>query len=46
MPNPHRGGTANYLRFGPYCVLVFLFVEQGRKLERALLQRGGLTVGD
>jgi len=29
----YRGGSANYLRFGPYCVLVFIFVEQGRKLE-------------
>ena len=29
----YRGGTANYLRFGPYCVLVFVFVERGRKLE-------------
>lgn len=29
----YKGGTANYLRFGPYCVLVFLFVEQGRKVE-------------
>ena len=34
----YRGGTANYLRFGPYCVLVFLFVEQGRKLETKLLE--------
>ena len=33
----YRGGTANYLRFGPYCVLVFIFVEQGRKLETKLL---------
>lgn len=31
----YRGGTANYLRFGPYCVLVFVFVEQLRTLEAA-----------
>ena len=32
----YRGGMANYLRFGPYCVLVFVFVEQGRNGARAL----------
>ena len=37
----YRGGMANYLRFGPYCVLVFIFVEQGRKLARALRNGGG-----
>jgi solute carrier family 25 protein 34/35 len=26
----YRGAGANYLRFGPYCVLVFVFVEQQR----------------
>ena len=26
----YRGAVANYLRFGPYCVLVFVFVEKGR----------------
>jgi solute carrier family 25 protein 34/35 len=30
----YRGGMANYLRFGPYCILVFIFVEQGRALAR------------
>jgi len=34
----YRGGTANYLRFGPYCVLVFVLVEQLRKLERSALE--------
>lgn len=34
----YRGSIANYLRFGPYCVLVFVFVEQGRRLEAALLR--------
>ena len=32
----YRGAMANYLRFGPYCVLVFVFVEQGRKLASSL----------
>lgn len=32
----YRGSVANYLRFGPYCVLVFVFVEQGRVLAKAL----------
>ena len=27
----YRGGMANYARFAPYCILVFIFVEQGRK---------------
>lgn len=35
----YRGGTANYLRFGPYCVLVFIFVEKGRALETFLRRR-------
>jgi len=35
----YRGSVANYLRFGPYCVLVFVFVEQGRQLEAILLRR-------
>lgn len=34
----YRGGTANYLRFGPYCVLVFVFVEQLRKLEASAVR--------
>ena len=34
----HAGATANYLRFGPYCVLVFVFVEQLRKIEAALMR--------
>mmetsp|Transcript_2537 Transcript_2537/g.7326 ORF Transcript_2537/g.7326 Transcript_2537/m.7326 type:complete len:276 (+) Transcript_2537:3-830(+) len=34
----YRGGTANYLRFGPYCVLVFVFVEQLRKVEQMLFK--------
>lgn len=34
----YRGGTANYLRFGPYCVLVFVFIEQLRKLEAAAMR--------
>ena len=29
----YKGVTANYLRFGPYCVLVFIFVEQLRAVE-------------
>ena len=32
----YRGAVANYLRFGPYCVLVFVFVEQGRLMCRRL----------
>jgi len=35
----YSGGTANYLRFGPYCVLVFVFVERARVLEAAVLER-------
>ena len=35
----YRGGMANYLRFGPYCVLVFVFVEQGRALAKTLAAR-------
>ena len=35
----YRGAMANYLRFGPYCVLVFVFVEQGRSLARAIAGR-------
>ena len=42
----YRGAMANYLRFGPYCVLVFVFVENGRRLEAAAVRwwrtdRGG-----
>ena len=37
----YRGGMANYLRFGPYCILVFVFVEQGRRVARKL--RDSLT---
>ena len=32
----YRGATANYLRFGPYCILVFVFVEQGRAMAKKL----------
>ena len=35
----YKGVTANYLRFGPYCVLVFIFVEQLRAVEARLLGR-------
>ena len=34
----YKGVTANYLRFGPYCTLVFIFVEQLRRLERFALR--------
>ena len=34
----YKGATANYLRFGPYCVLVFVFVEQLRRLEARLMR--------
>jgi len=27
----YKGVTANYLRFGPYCILVFVFLEQFKK---------------
>ena len=30
----YRGGMANYLRFAPYCILVFIFVEQGRAMAK------------
>ena len=30
----YRGAGANWLRFGPYCVLVFVFVEQQRAAMR------------
>eukprot|EP00965_Chrysotila_dentata_P021380 707952-Pleurochrysis_carterae.AAC.1 len=29
----YKGVSANYARFGPYCVLVFLFLEQLRAAE-------------
>eukprot|EP00658_Telonema_sp_P-2_P003091 TRINITY_DN11136_c0_g1_i1.p1 TRINITY_DN11136_c0_g1~~TRINITY_DN11136_c0_g1_i1.p1 ORF type:complete len:153 (+),score=14.79 TRINITY_DN11136_c0_g1_i1:234-692(+) len=29
----YKGVSANYLRFGPYCILTFLFLEQLRKLN-------------
>ena len=32
----YRGAAANYLRFGPYCILVFVFVEQGRAASKRL----------
>lgn len=35
----YKGVTANYLRFGPYCILVFVFVEQLRLLEAKLMAR-------
>lgn len=35
----YKGFTANYLRFGPYCVLVFVFVEKLRLLEAAAMRR-------
>lgn len=34
----YKGVTANYLRFGPYCVLVFVFVEKLRELEAASMK--------
>ena len=33
----YQGTLANYLRFGPYCVLVFVFTEQLRELYSARL---------
>lgn len=33
----YKGAAANYLRFGPYCVLVFVFVEKLRLLEAAMV---------
>lgn len=36
----YRGGMANYLRFGPYCVLVFVFVELGRDVAGRLRGKG------
>lgn len=35
----YKGVTANYLRFGPYCVLVFVFLEKLRALERGVKAR-------
>lgn len=35
----YKGVTANYLRFGPYCILVFVFVEKLRDLEATALRR-------
>ena len=35
----YNGGTANYLRFGPYCVLVFVFVERARQVEAYAVER-------
>ena len=35
----HAGATANYLRFGPYCVLVFVFVERARRIEAYAMER-------
>jgi hypothetical protein len=34
----YKGVFANYLRFGPYCILTFTFLEQLRNLHSALLQ--------
>ncbi|KAJ9436335.1 Mitochondrial substrate carrier family protein ucpB [Diplonema papillatum] len=31
----YQGTLANYLRFGPYCILVFVFAEQLRTLARS-----------
>mgnify|MGYP000372824071 CR=1 FL=1 len=36
---PYKGALANYLRFGPYCILVFVFLEQLRRLETSLVGR-------
>eukprot|EP01064_Diplonema_japonicum_P029218 TRINITY_DN4661_c0_g3_i1.p1 TRINITY_DN4661_c0_g3~~TRINITY_DN4661_c0_g3_i1.p1 ORF type:complete len:303 (+),score=43.52 TRINITY_DN4661_c0_g3_i1:51-911(+) len=33
----YQGTTANYLRFGPYCILVFLFAEELRAVYRDTL---------
>ena len=35
----YNGGTANYLRFGPYCVLVFVFVERARQVEAYAMEK-------
>ena len=35
----YNGGTANYLRFGPYCVLVFVFVERARQVEAYAVEK-------
>jgi len=37
----YAGALANYLRFGPYCILVFVFLEQLRKAEAAAFARFG-----
>ena len=29
----YKGVTPNYLRFGPYCILVFVFLEQIKKIN-------------
>lgn len=29
----YQGVTPNYLRFGPYCILVFVFLEQLKKVN-------------
>mmetsp|Transcript_17086 Transcript_17086/g.38825 ORF Transcript_17086/g.38825 Transcript_17086/m.38825 type:complete len:315 (+) Transcript_17086:77-1021(+) len=36
----YKGTLANYLRFGPYCILTFVFVEQMRKGWDRLVQPG------
>lgn len=38
----YRGAVANYLRFGPYCILVFIFVEQGRAASKRLRAQTGV----
>ena len=35
----YKGVTANYLRFGPYCILVFVFLEQLRSLEAKFITK-------
>lgn len=35
----YQGSLASYLRFGPYCVLVFSFLEQLRGLDRLMARR-------
>jgi len=37
----YKGALANYLRFGPYCVLVFVFLEKLRLLEASVTGIGG-----
>jgi len=39
----YKGVTANYLRFGPYCVLTFVFVEKLREIETVALRSWLIT---